>query len=56
MRNFFTFAANLFVLGLGLVIFTTVEDNKIGFFVIASVSLILGMAASIFFLCVIREK
>jgi hypothetical protein len=56
LRNFFTFASNLIVLGLGLVIFTTVEDNGIGFLVIASVALLLGMAASIFFLCVIKEK
>jgi Na+/melibiose symporter-like transporter len=56
LRNFFTFASNLIVLGLGLIIFTTVEDNEVGFVVIASFALLLGMAASIFFLCIIKES
>lgn len=56
LRNFFTFAANLIVLGFGLIVFTTVDSRPIGFFLIAVFALALGVAASIFFLCVIIEK
>lgn len=44
------------MLGFGLVIFTTVDSKPIGFFLIAVFALALGVAASIFFLCVIIEK
>lgn len=54
LRNFFTFASNLIVLGLGLIIFTTVDDKQAGFLIIAILSLFLGLAASIFFLCVVK--
>lgn len=50
----FTFASNLIVLGAGLIIFEVVEDNELQFIIISSISLLLGITASIFFICVIR--
>jgi hypothetical protein len=56
LRNSFTFAANFIVLGLGLIIFSSIESQQGGLFLITAIGLSLGIAASIFFLWNIKEK
>lgn len=56
LRNSFTFAANFIVLGLGLIIFSAIESQQGGLFLITAIGLGLGIAASIFFLWKIKEK
>ena len=56
LRNSFTFAANFTVLGLGLIIFSSIESQQGGLFLITAIGLGLGIAASIFFLWKIKEK
>lgn len=53
LRNLFTFISNFTVLGLGLIIFSTMHDKKLEYKIIAYTVLFIGFCASIFFIKVI---
>ena len=55
LRNLFTFISNFTVLGLGLIIFSTMHDKKLEYKIIAYTVLFIGFCASIFFIRVIKE-
>ena len=51
----FTFISNFAVLGMGLIIFSTMHDRKLEYKVIAYTMISMGVVASIFFIKVIDE-
>lgn len=55
LRNLFTFISNFLVLGLGLIIFSTMHDKKLEYKIITYTVLGIGIIASIFFIKVIDE-
>lgn len=54
-RNSFTFLANCVVLGLGLAVFTFMEEKEQEFRVIAFCVLVIGCVTSVFFLSQVKE-
>ena len=55
LRNLFTFISNFIVLGLGLIIFSTMHDKKLEYKIITYTVLGIGICASIFFIKTIDE-
>ena len=56
LRNSFTFISNLTVLGLGLIIFSVMEDKFLEYRLIAYTVLAIGTVAAIFFIVKINEN
>ena len=56
LRNSFTFISNLTVLGLGLVVFSTMSNKLLEYKIIAYTVLAIGFIASIFFIIKINEN
>lgn len=55
LRNLFTFISNFLVLGLGLLIFSTMHDRKLEYRIITYTVLGIGFVFSVFFMKVIKE-
>ena len=56
LRNSFTFAGNLVVLAVGLMIFTIMKNKFLEYKIIAYVALALGVLTSLYFIIRINEK
>jgi len=54
-RNGFTYAANIIVLGLALVLFATVKSCVFQFQILAVTCVALGIPTTLFYLCLVRE-
>lgn len=55
-RNGFTYAANIFVLSLALILFATVNSQITQFRVLGVTCVAMGALTSMYYICVVREK
>lgn len=55
LRNLFTFISNFTVLGIGLIIFSTMHDKDLEYRIISYLVVALGIVASLFFVVKINE-
>ena len=54
-RNGLTYAANILVLGMALILFGTIESQKLQFKILSITCVILGALTTIFYVCTVRE-
>ena len=54
-RNGFTYAANIFVLSLALVLFVTISNQVTQFRLMGIIAVSLGAAATLFYVSVVKE-
>lgn len=55
LRNTFTFISNFLVLGMGLIIFSSMHNPELEYSIISYIVVTIGLSASLFFLYQIRE-
>ena len=54
-RNGLTYAANILVLGMALILFGTIESQKLQFKILSITCVILGALTTIFYICTVHE-